>query len=90
MLEVHDQGVGIPRHALKRVFDRFYRVSDEAVRERRGTGLGLYVVAALVRGLGGRLRALSDGPGQGTCMRIELRGRPRAHELPSPKEAGAA
>lgn len=73
VLEVHDEGVGIPRHALKRVFDRFYRVSDEAVRERRGTGLGLYVVAALVRGLGGRLRAISEGPGQGTCMRIELR-----------------
>lgn len=89
VLEVHDEGVGIPRHALKRVFDRFYRVSDEAVRERRGTGLGLFVVAALVRGLGGRLRAISDGPGQGTCMRIELRRSPPIAAPPSDEAATA-
>lgn len=87
VIEVYDEGVGIPRHALKRVFDRFYRVDDEAVRSRRGTGLGLFVVKALVRGLGGRLIALSDGPGQGTRMRIELRERrpaPRTGEHPAP------
>lgn len=71
-IAVADQGVGIPRHALKRVFHRFYRVSDESVRSRRGTGLGLYVVAALVRGLGGRMRAYSEGPGEGTRMEIRL------------------
>lgn len=80
VIEVHDEGVGIPRHALKRVFERFYRVDEEAVRERRGTGLGLFVVAALVRGLGGRLRALSEGSGKGTCMRIELR-EPRSTDI---------
>ena len=36
---------------LRRVFDRFYRVDEEAVRARRGTGLGLFVVRALVRGI---------------------------------------
>lgn len=71
-IEVVDQGVGIPPRALKRVFERFYRVDDEAVRSRRGTGLGLYVVMALVRGLGGRLRAHSEGPGTGTRMTIVL------------------
>ncbi len=69
---VHDRGMGIPRRALKRVFERFYRVDDEQVRSRRGTGLGLYVVAALVRGVGGRLRAYSEGPGTGTRMEIDL------------------
>jgi signal transduction histidine kinase len=71
-IDVTDQGIGIPRRVLSRVFDRFYRVDDEAVRARRGTGLGLYVVQALVKGLGGRLSAQSDGPGKGTRMRICL------------------
>lgn len=74
-IDVYDNGVGIPRHALKRVFDRFYRVDDEDVRKRRGTGLGLFVVAALVRGLRGRLRAHSEGVGKGTRMEILLRTR---------------
>lgn len=71
-LEVIDRGVGIPRRALKRVFERFYRVDSEAVRGRRGTGLGLYVVASTVRRLGGRFRAFSAGPGHGTRMVIDL------------------
>ncbi|WAS93859.1 sensor histidine kinase [Nannocystis punicea] len=71
-LEVRDRGIGIPRTHLRRVFERFYRVPDEAVRERRGTGLGLYVVSALVRSLGGRAEALSPGPGQGTTLRVTL------------------
>lgn len=76
-LEVRDRGIGIPRSHLRRVFERFYRVPDEAVRERRGTGLGLYVVSALVRFLGGRVEALSPGAGQGTTIRLLLPARPR-------------
>jgi signal transduction histidine kinase len=71
-LEVMDRGIGIPRADLHRVFERFYRVPQEDVRARRGTGLGLYVVSALVRGLGGRLRAQSEGPGKGTTMWVRL------------------
>jgi signal transduction histidine kinase len=54
------------------VFHRFYRVEDAEVRERSGTGLGLFVVSALVRQLGGRVEAQSDGPGRGTTMRVTL------------------
>lgn len=77
-IEVSDRGIGIPRTHLRRVFERFYRVPDEAVRTRRGTGLGLYVVSALVRSLGGRAEAHSPGPGQGTTVRVILPARPRA------------
>jgi signal transduction histidine kinase len=77
-IEVRDRGIGIPRTHLRRVFERFYRVPDEAVRERRGTGLGLYVVSALVRSLGGRAEALSPGPGQGTTIRVTLPARLRS------------
>lgn len=71
-LEVEDRGIGIPEKDLKRVFHRFYRVPSEDVRSRKGTGLGLFVVSALVKNLGGRVRALSDGPGHGTRMIVRL------------------
>lgn len=72
VLEVRDHGIGIPPKELKRVFHRFYRVQAESVRSRRGTGLGLFVVSALVRNLGGRVEARSDGEGCGTTMRVNL------------------
>jgi len=72
ILEVHDTGMGIERRHLKRVFNRFFRVQKLAVRQRRGTGLGLFVVSALVRNLGGRVEAESEGEGKGTTMRITL------------------
>jgi signal transduction histidine kinase len=74
--EVSDNGIGIDPKNLKRVFHRFYRVEDQDVRERRGTGLGLFVVSALVKQLGGKVQAFSEGRGQGTTMRVEL---PVAH-----------
>jgi len=70
--EVTDNGIGIDRKNLKRVFHRFYRVEDQEVRERRGTGLGLFVVWALVQQLGGDVQAFSEGRGRGTIMRVEL------------------
>lgn len=70
--EVSDNGIGIDRKNLKRVFHRFYRVEDEEVRQRRGTGLGLFVVWALVKQLGGDVQAFSEGRGEGTTLRVEL------------------
>lgn len=72
LIEVRDRGIGIDRKNLKRVFHRFYRVEDQEVRERRGTGLGLFVVWALVKQLGGKVEAMSEGRGHGTTMRVEL------------------
>lgn len=72
VIEVTDEGIGIPIGLTKRVFERFYRVPGEEVRSRRGTGLGLYVVHALVRGIGGRMTARSEGEGQGTTIHVTL------------------
>lgn len=80
VIEVEDRGIGIPKKDLKRVFHRFYRVPLEGVRSRRGTGLGLFVVSALVRNLGGHVEADSDGPGRGTTMRVKLPANPTASE----------
>jgi len=82
LLEVEDRGIGIPPKALKRVFHRFYRVQHTKVRERKGTGLGLFVVSALVRNLGGRVEAHSEGVGAGTTMRVIL---PSTRGLPTPR-----
>lgn len=71
-LEVKDQGIGIAKQDLKRIFDRFYRAPEESVRKRHGTGLGLFVVAAFVKELGGRMEATSPGPGQGTTFRVRF------------------
>jgi signal transduction histidine kinase len=71
-IAVSDCGIGIAKSHLKQVFKRFYRVPNEAVYERSGTGLGLYVVAALVRTLGGRIEARSAGVDQGTTMIVHL------------------
>jgi signal transduction histidine kinase len=71
-ITVQDQGIGISRNQLKRIFKRFHRAPDPQVNERSGSGLGLYVAYRLLRNLGGRIRAESDGPGKGTTMRIRL------------------
>lgn len=76
-IEVNDDGIGIPHKDLRRIFQRFYRAPEEAVRARHGTGLGLFVVAALVKNMGGRIDALSRGSGHGATFRLELPRRPR-------------
>lgn len=71
-IRVRDAGIGIERAQLKRIFKRFHRAPSAAVNERSGTGLGLYVVRALLRNLGGTVRAESPGPDQGTTVTIRL------------------
>lgn len=72
LIEISDKGIGIGSRDLKRIFRRFYRVPDAEVRARRGTGLGLYVVSAMVKGMGGRIEAMSSGRSEGTTMRVTL------------------
>ena len=71
-LEVRDEGIGMAPKYQRRVFDRFFRVPHESVRQRKGTGLGLFVVAALVRDLGGSIEAKSEGLGLGSEFRVLL------------------
>jgi signal transduction histidine kinase len=72
VIEVTDRGIGIAPKDLKRIFQRFYRVPEERVRARKGTGLGLFVVSALVRNLGGSVEAESKGPGEGATLRVRI------------------
>jgi two-component system, OmpR family, sensor histidine kinase SenX3 len=71
-LSVRDQGVGIPAEELKRIFKRFYRVSNRSQSHVKGTGLGLFIVRAIARKHGGRVFAESEGEGRGTRIVMEL------------------
>jgi two-component system sensor histidine kinase SenX3 len=71
-VRVRDEGPGIPRSELKRVFRRFYRVPGPLASRIKGTGLGLYIVRTVARRHGGRAWAESEGPGQGSTFALEL------------------
>ncbi len=71
-VRVRDKGVGIPRHQLKRIFNRFYRVQTRGLRHIKGTGLGLYIVRILARQHGGSVFAESEGEGHGATFTLQL------------------
>jgi len=79
---VADTGIGIPKDALPRLFERFYRGSNIDGNKTRGIGLGLYIVAELLRMHGGTIRAESTGiPGEGSRFIITLPSSPIEKEL---------
>ena len=69
-VRVQDQGVGIPRKQLKRIFNRFYRVQARGVKHVKGTGLGLYIVRSIARSHGGRVFAQSEEEGRGATFTL--------------------
>jgi PAS domain S-box-containing protein len=68
---VSDEGVGIPRSELDRVFEKFYRLDPEQTRGVAGTGLGLYVCKELVERMAGRISVTSI-LGRGSTFTVEL------------------
>jgi signal transduction histidine kinase len=72
LIKVQDNGVGIPRGDLKRVFKRFYRVLTPGSTQVKGSGLGLFIVSAIARRHGGNAYAESEGAGKGTTVVIQL------------------
>jgi heavy metal sensor kinase len=71
VLEVADNGIGIPRDALPRVFDRFYRVNKARSRAEGGAGLGLSIVKSICTAHHGNVEG-SSAPGRGSVFRVEL------------------
>jgi signal transduction histidine kinase len=72
VLRVSDNGVGLPRAELKRIFKRFYRIPAQVTSTVRGTGLGLFIVRSIVRRHGGEVIADSAGEGRGSTFSLRL------------------
>ncbi len=70
--QIADNGRGIPPAMRRKIFGRFVRLGVELVREKPGTGLGLYIVRTIVRRLGGRVRVTDREPGPGTVFEVQL------------------
>ncbi len=70
-LYVKDEGIGIPPADQERIFDRFYRVDNRLARQTPGTGLGLFLVKAVIEAHGGRVWVDSQ-VGQGSTFWFEL------------------
>jgi heavy metal sensor kinase len=71
LLEVKDNGPGIRREEIQRLFDRFYRIDKARSREIGGSGLGLSICKSICEGHGGRIEAESD-LGRGSIFRVTL------------------
>lgn len=84
LLEVADDGVGIPAAAQPHLFERFYRVDKARSRQMGGTGLGLAIVRSIVTAHGGQVTVEST-EGKGSRFRVEL---PLDGEPPTVKQAG--
>ncbi|EKY5044147.1 PAS domain-containing protein [Listeria monocytogenes] len=71
IIEVTDNGIGIPAKDIDRVFERFYRVDKARSRHSGGTGLGLSIVKHLVENCGGRIEVESQEE-VGSTFRVTL------------------
>ncbi|GAA0893729.1 hypothetical protein GCM10009122_34080 [Fulvivirga kasyanovii] len=67
VLMIEDNGEGIPAESLSKIFDMFYRASENS----EGSGLGLYIVHNVLEKLGGQIHIASE-PGKGTTVQVIL------------------
>ena len=71
VLEVQDDGIGIPGEALPHIFKRFYRVNPSRVDGLESAGLGLSIVQSICAAHGAEVDAEST-PGKGSCFRVKV------------------
>ncbi len=72
VLLFEDEGVGIPDEERQKVFEVYYRLENEEVRNTQGTGLGLYLVQKIVNLHGGTIKIVDPIKGNGSCFEIKL------------------
>jgi len=90
VLAVADTGVGIERHELPKLFQRFHRVAGTRARSNEGSGMGLALIAELVRLHGGNV-AVESEVGRGTTFAVQVPYRPADPGAPgAPGAVGAA
>ena len=72
VVEIADDGPGIPDEAKEKLFDMFYTANNERGDGRRGLGLGLSLCKSIVTAHGGTIEAIDNHP-QGAIFRFTLR-----------------
>lgn len=72
VLEVADQGMGVPPEEKKKIFEKFYRVGSERTRRTKGTGLGLYLCSKIAEGHNGYI-SVTDNKPSGTTFAVSFR-----------------
>lgn len=86
LIEVEDNGIGIGKEDVPRVFERFYRTDKGRSREQGGTGLGLAIVKHVIEGHGERV-TLRSSLGEGSTFAFTLK---KANDNDSDKSQNAA
>lgn len=69
VLQISDEGRGIPDAEKENVFNKFYRIGNEETRKTKGTGLGLYIVNRIIAAHGGEIK-IKDNQSSGTIFEI--------------------
>lgn len=72
LISVQDQGIGIPKDKLSKIFEKFERIDTKETRAAGGTGIGLYLVKHLVELHEGQIWAESEGPSKGSTFFVRL------------------
>ncbi len=73
LLNVTDEGPGIPDHEKKKIFHRFYRIGNEDIRKTKGTGLGLYLCKKIATDHDGQI-TVTDNAVKGSSFTIRFNG----------------
>jgi signal transduction histidine kinase len=72
LLQVSDEGIGIPDAEKRKVFDKFYRIGAEETRTTKGTGLGLFICQKIAQHHGATI-AISDNAPVGTTFTVSFK-----------------
>jgi two-component system phosphate regulon sensor histidine kinase PhoR len=71
-IKVKDQGIGIPKDQLSKIFTKFSRIDSPLTRQVQGTGLGLYITKTLVESMSGKITADSNENGSVFTVRLPV------------------
>ncbi|NBX18773.1 MAG: sensor histidine kinase [Proteobacteria bacterium] len=77
-VSIADDGVGIEKESLSKIFDKFYRAEGTARIRVQGSGLGLFIARSVAVAHGGTLTASSDGPEKGAQFNVSFEGKSAA------------
>lgn len=90
VIDIDDNGPGIPPQQRRKIFGRFVRLGSELERERPGTGLGLHLVRNITRAMKGTIRVTDRRPEPGSRFSVELPGVVHMPDQPPTAEEGGS